>query len=884
TNIGLLGGSVSGRNSVGGLVGSNAGGGTVSNAYATGAVSGSGNDVGGLVGFNGGTLTNTYWDRQSTGQTAGIGSGTTAGTTGLTTVQMQDLSSYAANFAGFDFQTVWVPPNQAGQGGQGAAIYPQLASLSRVVAVTPSSSRVYGTSPGLIASYAGLRPGDFVTTLGSLSTTATATSDVGRYAATAAGTAVTSPAGNSYRILFLPGTLSVTPATITVAGATGVTKTYDRSTALPGGSTGFTSAGVLFGDAVTVSAGSAVYDSARAGSRAVLVAGLSLSGAKAGNYVLSSSAVTGSGTIDPRPLALAGLTARDKTYDGTTAAALGGTATVTAIGADVVSVTGTGIGTFVSRNAGSGSPVTLSGFGLTGPDAGNYQLSLPTLFADIAPATLTFTATPAARSYGAVNPVLTGTVSGFVPGENVGSATAGTLAFTTPASASSNVGRYAVSGGGLSANDGNYVFVQAAGNATALTVDPALLTVTGTRTYDATTGFRFGQLTVSGGVVGEALTLTAGSGIAASADAGTHAGSHLTGLGLSVAGGNGLASNYRLPATGTLTITPATVTVTAQGGRSVYGDTPVGPGLSATGLAGGQDVGVLTGLSSSFGLDGRSAAGSYTLTVTGRLGNGNYRLGAIEAGTYTIDRRPPTVTADALTRVYGAADPVLGYTLGGRGLVNGDRLSGGLLTAATAGSGVGRYAIVQGTLAASADYAVSYRGADLTVAARPITVTADPQVRVYGAADPVLTYGVGGLGLVAGDRLTGALATAAEADSMPGAYAITQGSLSAPADYRLSFVGAELTVLPAPAQPGPRPVAIDPAGLASTAERAARLGGHPVASALPLLLGLGPDGVLRVSDPRFDAPLVCTGPQGGCFLTRLAPAPGPQARRSAAAR
>jgi filamentous hemagglutinin family protein len=67
SDVGLIGGSVSGGGfTVGGLVGWNAGG-TISNAYTTGSVSGTGNGfVGGLVGLSGlpgvnaGTITNSY--------------------------------------------------------------------------------------------------------------------------------------------------------------------------------------------------------------------------------------------------------------------------------------------------------------------------------------------------------------------------------------------------------------------------------------------------------------------------------------------------------------------------------------------------------------------------------------------------------------------------------------------------------------------------------------------------------------------------------------------------------------------------------------------------------------------------------------------------------
>src|SRR5207302_2021412 len=96
----------------------------------------------------------------------------------------------------------------------------------------------------------------------------------------------------------------------------------------------------------------------------------------------------------------------------------------------------------------------------------------------VSPAMLTYTATAASRAFGVNNPTFTGTVTGFVNGEIQATATTGTLTFTSPATATSNVGSYAINGSGLTANNGNYTFVQAAGNATALSVTPATPTVT----------------------------------------------------------------------------------------------------------------------------------------------------------------------------------------------------------------------------------------------------------------------------------------------------------------------------------------------------------------------------------------------------------------------
>ncbi len=78
---------------------------------------------------------------------------------------------------------------------------------------------------------------------------------------------------------------------------------------------------------------------------------------------------------------------------------------------------------------------------------------------------------------------------------------------------------------------------------------------------------------------------------------------------------------------------------------------------------------------------------------------------------------PLTVTANAQSRTYGAANPTLTYATSG--LLNGDALSGLLATTATPSSIVGNYGITLGTLANS-NYSIAYTGADLAVtAARP---------------------------------------------------------------------------------------------------------------------------------------------------------------------
>lgn len=95
------------------------------------------------------------------------------------------------------------------------------------------------------------------------------------------------------------------------------------------------------------------------------------------------------------------------------------------------------------------------------------------------------------------------------------------------------------------------------------------------------------------------------------------------------------------------------------------------------------------------------------------------------SGSLTITPRALTVTADNQSMTAGTAVPALTYTIGGLGLVGSDSLTGALSTLASSASAAGSYAITQGTLAASANYALTYTGGTLTVTAGP-TVPSTP--------------------------------------------------------------------------------------------------------------------------------------------------------------
>ncbi len=125
---------------------------------------------------------------------------------------------------------------------------------------------------------------------------------------------------------------------------------------------------------------------------------------QAGSFDVTLGATNAGGTgnatlaiaIAKKTLTIAGVTARDKVYDGslsttliTTGATLGGV-----VGDDAVTLVKTdATATFADAAAGAAKPVTISGFTLTGAAAGNYTLSQPAgLTAAIiaAPQTITF--------------------------------------------------------------------------------------------------------------------------------------------------------------------------------------------------------------------------------------------------------------------------------------------------------------------------------------------------------------------------------------------------------------------------------------------------------------------------------------------------------------
>ena len=236
-------------------------------------------------------------------------------------------------------------------------------------------------------------------------------------------------------------------------------------------------------------------------------------------------------------------------------------------------------------------------------------------------------------------------------------------------------------------------------------------------------------------------------------------------------------------------ITPARIAITADDKTSAYGEDIQALTWQVAGsIVKGDDLGI----SASTTATSASDVGKYDIELSWNK-NPNY-IARVKKGVYTITKAALTVTAEAKSKTYGEADPALTYKV--TGLVGADKLTGALTRAE--GENAGSYAITQGTLAAGDNYALTYKGANLTINKKTLTVTADAKRKVEGEADPALTYKV--TGLMGSDKLTGTLTRVAGESA--GSYDITIGTLSAGRNYTIQFTGAKLTIV-AKATPTP---------------------------------------------------------------------------------
>jgi hypothetical protein len=182
--------------------------------------------------------------------------------------------------------------------------------------------------------------------------------------------------------------------------------------------------------------------------------------------------------------------------------------------------------------------------------------------------------------------------------------------------------------------------------------------------------------------------------------------------------------------------------------RRIYGAGPIAAqdlSVSVTGLQGSDTLAQLIGQLAYSG-DGIGAinAGSYSV-LAGGLTSAKYDI-VYQPGTVTIDKAPLTLTADNKSKVYGDPDPALSFSASGLRYADTVAVVSGVALNAPQGpaAGAGTHAItISGGSAANYTIAARTPG-QLTVARRPLLLSADDKTIPLNGAAVELTYSASG--------------------------------------------------------------------------------------------------------------------------------------------
>jgi gliding motility-associated-like protein len=565
--------------------------------------------------------------------------------------------------------------------------------------------------------------------------------DIGTYAITQGNLSL----GTNYQITYVPANLSITSKSITVTavakskvyGEADPALTYTFSPALNGTDTFTGNLDRTTGENI--------------GNYAIIQGSLSLSP----NYAITYNGADLN--ITQKAIAVTA-TAGNKEY-GTADPVFAYTFSPALIGTDTF--TGT-----LDRVAGENIGNYAIGQGTLALNS-NYILNYATADFSITKKTVNVTATVKTKEYGTADPALTYTFSPALIGTD-------TFTGDLDRAAGENIGNYAIGQGTLALNS-NYTLAFTSADLN-ITAKPVTVTaVAKTKIFTAADpAFTY---TYSPALIGTD-TFTGNLNRNPGEDIGTYA----------ITQGNlSLGTNYQItyvPAN--LTITSKSITVTAIAKTKVYGEAD--PTLTYTFSPALDGTDAFTG-----NLD-RAAGeniGNYA------IGQGNLSLGTNYALIYngadlSITQKTIAITATAGNKEYGTADPVFAYTFS-PALIGTDTFTGNLDRAA--GENIGNYAIGQGTLALNSNYILNYATADFSITKKTVNVTATVKTKIYGEADPALTYTFSPT-LIGTDVFTGSLNRTAGENI--GNYAIGQGTLALNSNYTLAFTSADLNITSKP--------------------------------------------------------------------------------------
>ncbi len=369
----------------------------------------------------------------------------------------------------------------------------------------------------------------------------------------------------------------------------------------------------------------------------------------------------------------------------------------------------------------------------------NYSFSFIPGNITVNKANLDVRASDAVRLYGGSNPTFTYTFEGLVNGDTA-SAVSGTATTSSPtATTSSPIGDYTINISQGSMTSANYSFNNFfAGN---LHINPATLNVTTSntnRTYGSANPNLDNLVTVTGTVNGDSITKSATTTALTSSSKGNYP------ITPSVSGST---NNYTLNlSSGTLTVDPATLTVSSDNKSRNYGE--VNPNLT------GSIIGIKNSdnLSLTFDTSAKtnSQFGSYPINInindpSNKLSNYNT---STNLGNLTVGKANLNVGTFSTNTIFGENIPVIPTFI--NGLVNGENVNVVGSTTATNRTPVGSYTTsvnLSGTNLESilSNYNLSTNLAPFVVNSRGVSLFANGITNQYGNVPPTVSWGISNL-------------------------------------------------------------------------------------------------------------------------------------------
>ena len=592
-----------------------------------------------------------------------------------------------------------------------------------------------------------------------------------------------------------------------ISGAfTAADKVYDGGTAAAVLSRSLV--GVLDGDEVELSGGTAAFADAAAGAdKPVTLAGASLGGADAGNYALTGVAMA---QASIERLGISGaFTAADKVYDGGAAAAVLARSLVGVLDGDEVELTG-GTAAFEDASAAIDKSVTLSDAALAGVDAGNYSLTgVSAARASISKKPLAVTGpSPAAIVYGDDLPALAPAYDGFVTGESAGVLTVAPTCTLAPSYR--GAGSYGVrcSGG----EDENYTFAYEDGSLTVATKPLTGSFSAADKVYDGTTDAEATPHALQGLVGSDNVQLEVANARFENEDAGED---KSVSAELSLTGDD--AVNYHLTSAtanlfAAITRKPLTIGGAEAVSRDYDGTTAATVDFGGATLISpvvGDDVSIdSSGYSASFATASAEAAKPVTVLGVALAGGDASNYSVAQPSGLSAEIRRLAITGSFTTpasKVYDGLTAAAVLSRSVNGAVAGDAvvLTGGTAAFDTKDVGSGKTVTLTGASLAGSDAgnytlsSVATASADIVKAL--LTVTAHNKAMILNGAVPALTWSIAGFvdgeSIGASSGVTGAPACSTATGAAPGAFDITctVGTLAA-ANYTFAFIKGKLTV------------------------------------------------------------------------------------------